>query len=144
MPSEEPRTELEARIIAAGDDPWGAQVEVEPEQPALGPNDVRLSTGEVVTLRETTGLDDELSEKLLSRMGYSTSGMGGVSFGRAMMLLAIESIGGRPVLRPRTKRDLDDLLRRFRTRDLVQLSRKYGEINGLGDDNDESFRPDLV
>jgi hypothetical protein len=121
----------------------GAQESDGAQEPEIvGPNEIALSDGTRVILRETSGYDDEVNEKLLGRFGYALVGMGPASFGRAMALLSIESIDGEPRLRPRTKRDLDELLLRFKSRDIIKIIRLYNEINGMqdGSTDEETFR----
>lgn len=113
--------------------------EAHPDTPDLAAHEVRLSDGRVVTLRETTAMDDARMEKVLTRAGYSMQGMGVMAYARACALASIESIDGRRPQPIRTPAELDATLMLFKTKDMNAIIERYGKLNGA-DADDATFR----
>ena len=133
MPARDARTTIET-------DSEGHGVPIAPPAPteALKDNEVRLSDGRVVALRETNALDDERVLEQLRRAGYQLQDLAMLSLGRYSALFAIESIDGDPFEPPKGKVQIELFLKNMKTADALRLVRKYSEVNGLEDE--ETFR----
>jgi hypothetical protein len=98
------------------------------EQRALADDEVLLSDGRIVKMREGTGAD-EISVAQMLGDRVSLQGAGAQILIQANALKTIESIDGQnpPVLR--TYNDFLAFARQFKTKDLNKITRKYAELN---------------
>ncbi len=100
-------------------------------QPPLAFNEVRLSDGMIVAIRETTADDDDRIEKVLADEGLSLQGLGAVGYTRALALAAIERWGNEEMAPIVFKQQLAPLRRRVKSKDMPLILQKYAEVNGL-------------
>ncbi len=105
------------------------------DAPALGPDQVRLSKGQVVRVRELNGLDSDSVERLLSQKN-STSQR---AYGMALAVYSIADIDGVSQKPIKTVAMLDSYLMEYPLRDLAKIGQTFGRVNGLDDDSDGTF-----
>jgi len=102
------------------------------DQPALGPDQVRLSKGQVVRVRELNGLDSDAVEKLLAQKNSTSSR----AYGMALAVYAITDIDGVSQKPIKTVAMLDSYLMEYPLRDLAKIGQAFSKVNGLDDDSD--------
>jgi len=107
------------------------------DAPPLTPDQVRLSKGQVVRLRELNGLDSDAVEKLLAQKN-STSQR---AYGMALAVYAITDIDGQRQKPIKTVAMLDSYLMEYPLRDLAKIGQAFSRVNGLDDDQggDDTF-----
>lgn len=100
----------------------------------LEPNQVALSDGRIVTLRETTGRDEIAASQMLGSH-FTSDGAGQTLFTKAIVMRGIEDIDGKsPYKKPVTFKGFLNFWDEFKTRDSLALMAKYSQVNGSGED----------
>ncbi len=101
----------------------------------LESNEVVLSTGSKVIMKESTGVDEIMVAQMLGDK-VNLQGAGAQILMQANTLKCIESVDGQPLKKPdgatnflRTYNDFLAAARLFKTKDLNRLMRKYAEMN---------------
>ena len=97
-------------------------------EPELGDDEVRLSDGRLVKMRETTGADEAAVVQILGDH-ISLNGAGGQVLVQANALKSIASIDGQSPPVFRSYNDYLKFAREFKTKDLARLTRKYVALN---------------
>ena len=108
---------------------------LEETEQQLGDDEIRLSDGRVVKMRETTGADETAVAQILGGK-VSLQGAGSVVLVQANALKAIVSIGGQ---KPPVMNSYNAYLKfasSFKTRDLNRIKMKYADMNLEADEND--------
>jgi hypothetical protein len=98
------------------------------QQRELADNEVRLSDGRIVVMREMTGGDEIAVAQMLGDK-VSLQGAGAQVLAQANMLKSIESIDGKPAPILRTYNDILSFARQFKSKDMVKMLQKYAELN---------------
>jgi hypothetical protein len=111
------------------------------QQRELADNEVRLSDGRIVVMRETTAADEAVVAQMLGDK-VSLQGAGIQVLTQANALKAIESIDGEPLKKEdgsrnlfRTYNDFLSAARQFKSKDMNKIIRKYAEMNLEADED---------
>ncbi|MCF8566913.1 hypothetical protein LLE49_19525 [Alicyclobacillus tolerans] len=91
-------------------------------------DEVKLSDGRIVKMRETTGADDAAVAQMLGDK-ISLQGAGGAVFVQANALKAVVSVDGVPAPIMQNYRDFIKFSRTFKTRDMNRIASKYAQMN---------------
>lgn len=97
-------------------------------QAELADDEVRLSDGRVVKMRETNGADEAAVAQMLGDK-VSLQGAGAKVLVQANTLKSIVSIDGQTPSVMRSYNDFIGLSRQFKSRDINRLMTKYAELN---------------
>lgn len=97
-------------------------------EPEISDDEVKLSDGRLVKMRETTGADEAAVVSLLGNH-ISLDGAGGQVLIQANALKSIESIDGQSPPIMRSYNDYLKFARQFSTKNLARLTRKYVALN---------------
>lgn len=97
-------------------------------EPEIGEDEVKLSDGRLVKMRETTGADEAVVVSLLGDH-ISLSGAGGQVLVQANALKSIASIDEQSPPIMRSYNDYLKFARQFKTKDLTRLTKKYVALN---------------
>jgi len=102
--------------------------------PELNPNQVALSDGRVVTMRETTGADEMAASAMLGK--HFTQDAAGINlYSKALAHRAITDVDGSPLHNGPIKFDgFRSFWGSTKTRDGQRILKKYTDLNGDPDD----------
>ena len=104
-------------------------------EPEIGDDEVKLSDGRLVKMRETTGADEAAVVQLLGDH-ISLKGAGSQILIQADALKSIASIDGQNPPIMRSYNDYLKFAREFKTKDLQRITKKYVELNlEISEDN---------
>lgn len=108
------------------------------------PNEVILSDGRRVTLRELDAFDEMMAESLLEEMGYkgTLAGLGQMGLARAYAMYAVVEIDGQAQLPPTTGSEFGARLHAFKGADARRIVAAYSALAGMtsGGDGAATFR----
>ncbi len=102
------------------------------DAPPLNPDQVRLSKGQVVRLRELNGLDSDAVERFLAQKNSISSR----TYAMALAIYAITDVDGQRQKPIKTAAMLDSYLMEYSLRDLAKIGQAFSRVNGLGEDDD--------
>ena len=107
----------------------------------LNPNQVKLSDGRVVTLRETTG-SDEIAAAAMLGSHFTQDASGAALYTKALAHRAIVDIDGVAVTKGPIKfKDFNAFWKDIKTRDSGKLMVKYQEMNSDSDEEGNGNGP---
>lgn len=100
----------------------------------LKENEIRLSDGRIVELRELTGLDEMLIDQIASKDKNATNPIAyGMLTQRISTYYSIASIDGKTVERPGSVKEVYAMATQFKAKDTAIINKKYMELN-VGED----------
>ncbi|EPZ47632.1 hypothetical protein [Alicyclobacillus acidoterrestris] len=91
-------------------------------------NEIKLSDGRIVAMRESTGADDIAVARMLGDK-VSLQGAGQTILMQANALKCIESIDNQPAPIMNNYETFVNLARQFKTKDMNKILLKYAEMN---------------
>lgn len=106
----------------------------QPEQQPLADNQVKLSDGRVVEMREQLGNDEMIVAAQLGNV-FTPDGAGAVIFQSCLIARTITSIDG---VKPQPMRNYEayrDFLAQFKGKDFNRIKKLYEKLNGDGEGN---------
>lgn len=109
-----------------------ADVEDNQKQEQLADNEVRLSDGRLVVMRETTGADDAAVAKMLGD-NVSLQGAGAAILVQATALKAVVSIDGQDAPILASYKNFLAFSSKFKSKDLRKIQVKYMQMNSEAD-----------
>ncbi|GIM47040.1 hypothetical protein DNHGIG_25890 [Collibacillus ludicampi] len=101
----------------------------QPEQQPLAENQVRLSDGRIVEMREAVGSDEMIVAGQLGDV-FEANGAGGVIFQTCLIARTITKIDGQPVQNLRGYESVRDFLAGFKAKDWNKIRALYNKLNG--------------
>lgn len=104
------------------------QVKLKKEE-ALPENQVKLSDGRIVEMRESTGADEMAVAAELGDI-FGANGGGAVIFQSCLMAKVISNINGEPVAPLRGYEEYRNFLSLFRSKDWTKIRILYQKLNG--------------
>ncbi|MBL0386228.1 hypothetical protein JJB07_06125 [Tumebacillus sp. ITR2] len=108
------------------------------EQPAaqeLAFNQVRLSDGRIVDMREMLGSDEMIVAGQLGDV-FEANGSGAIIFQNCLIVRTISKIDGVDVPRLRNYEQVRDFLSNFKAKDYTRIKRLFETLNGDQEGND--------
>lgn len=108
---------------------------VQEETKELAFNQVRLSDGRVVEMRELLGSDEMVVAAQLGDV-FEANGSGAIIFQNCLIARTIVKIDEQPAPRLRTYEHVRDFLSSFKGKDYAKIKRLFDKVNGDGEGND--------
>jgi hypothetical protein len=99
-------------------------------------NEVRLSDGRIVTIKELVGSDEMVVAAQLGKV-FTPDGGGAIVYRSCLVARSIESIDGKPVSPCKSFQDYRDLSGQFKSKDYALIKNKYEELNGEGEEGND-------
>jgi len=95
----------------------------------LNANQVRISDGRIIEMRELTGRDEMIVDKVVATEKVDSAIAYNILNQRVSMWYSIISINGVPVTRLTTMKAVYALAEQFKSKDTLELVKKYQELN---------------
>lgn len=127
---------LEARMAASGEKGGAAKAVL----PPVKANEVRLSDGRIIEMREATGADEMIVPAQLGKV-FTSDGAGSIIYMNCLIIRTVVSIDGKPVEAMRSFEAYRDFMGNIKGKDLTRIKALYNKLNDDVDDeegNDEA------
>lgn len=105
------------------------------EKKQLAENEVRLSDGRIVAIRELVGADEMIVAAQLGKV-FTPDGGGAVVFQSCLIARSVESVDGKLVSPCKSYQDYRELLGSFKSKDYQKIKKTYEVVNGSGSDEE--------
>ena len=99
------------------------------DEAELGSNQTQLKSGRIVTLRETSGANDNDLEAALTQAGYTVAGVGAAEYGNMLALCAITELDGAAMALPTTTEEFHAREDMFLLSDIARIVALYNKLN---------------
>ena len=106
----------------------------ETKQTELAFNQVRLSDGRIVELRELLGSDEMIVAGQLGDV-FEANGSGAIIFQNCLIARTIVKVNEQPVQPLRKYEDVRDFLSGFKAKDYLKIKRLFDKVNGDSEGN---------
>jgi hypothetical protein len=105
------------------------------KQEELADNQVKLSDGRIVEMRESTGADEMIVSGELGDT-FTANGAGAIIFQSCLIAKTVTSIDGKPIMPMRGFTAYRDFAGSFKSKDWNKIKNLYDKLNGDNEGND--------